>query len=52
MVRRTINVSIKTYEKLKSKGIMGETFDDVINRLMFEEGKKATASKSKVADKI
>jgi len=50
--RRNIKVKLKTYNKLKSKGLMGETFDDLINRLMFEENVKAKALKSKIANKI
>ena len=50
--RRTIKIKEKTYKKLKAKGMMGETFDDLLNRLMFEENVKAKALKSKIADKI
>lgn len=50
--RRTIKIKEKTYQKLKKKGIMGETFDDLLNRLMFEENVKARALKNKIAEKI
>ena len=31
-VRRNIKVSLETYQELKRRGYMGETFDDVIKR--------------------
>jgi len=40
--RRTINVSQKTHDALKQEGMMGETFEDVIKRLLF---KKRTGAK-------
>jgi len=50
--RRSIKIKEKTYQKLRKKGLMGETFDDLLNRLMFDENIKAKALKSKIADKI
>ena len=49
---RNIKVKAKTYEKLKALGMMGETFDDLINRLMFQERKKSKSLSNKVAQKI
>lgn len=39
--RTSIKVKISTVDKLKEEGVMGETYDDVINRLIF---KKRTGS--------
>ena len=50
-IRRTIKIKEKTYLKLRKKGMMGETFDDLLNRLMFEEKKKAKALDTKIANK-
>jgi len=32
--RKTISVDIETWERLKSFGKFGESFDDLLNRLM------------------
>ena len=50
--RRTIKIKEKTYKKLRAKGMMGETFDDLLNRLMFEERIKAKEASNKIAPKI
>jgi len=38
--RRTIKIKVDTHEKLKKQGVYGETMDEIINRLMFQEKEK------------
>lgn len=38
--RKTLTISITTYERLKSFGKFGESFDDVLNTLMDNMEKK------------
>lgn len=49
---RTIKIKEKTYNKLKSLGSMHESFDDVINRLIFQEKTKPKDLSSKIAKKL
>ena len=34
MVRKNINLNEETYDRLKTYGKFGESFDDLLNRLM------------------
>lgn len=38
--RKTLTITITTYERLKSFGKFGESFDDVLNKLMDNMEKK------------
>lgn len=38
--RKTLTITIATYERLKSFGKFGESFDDVLNKLMDNMDKK------------
>ena len=49
--RTSIKLKESTIKKLKSKGNMSETYDELINRLMFEE-KNKISSKADYEDKI
>ena len=49
--RRTINVSVKTHQALREEGLMGETYEDVIKRLLFKKktgGKDQTELEKKI----
>jgi len=35
--RTTVSLTRNTYEKLKRKGFAGESFDDVINKLLVQQ---------------
>ena len=50
--RRTIQVSQKTHAKLTKICLKDETYDELINRLMFDETKKPSNKKSKYEDKL
>jgi predicted CopG family antitoxin len=51
-ITRTIRIKDITYKKLRKLGLMGETFDDLINRLMFDENVKAKKTKAKFEEKV
>lgn len=43
---RTIGIKPKTFNKLKAKGVMGETWDDLLNRLCDAKEKKENSTKA------
>lgn len=49
---RTVRIHEETYKKLKELGIMGETFDDLINRLVFKHKSDIKKNKPRWVDKI
>jgi len=50
-VRRTIKIKNSTYLAIRRRGLMGETFDDVLQRILKVE-KVKDESPAKYADKI
>jgi hypothetical protein len=48
----TIRVSLKTHKKLTLKCLKSESYDDLIQRLMFDETKKPSQQKAKYEDSI
>ena len=48
----TIRVSLKTHKELTLKCLKSESYDDLIQRLMFDETKKPSQQKAKYEDSI
>lgn len=48
--RRTIKIKLKTYLAIKNLGLMGETFDDVLQRIMGLHKKEAKKAKATAKD--
>jgi len=50
--RRTVKLKVKTINELKKQGMFGESYDDVIQRLLKVDNIKQNTTKPKWVEKI